>query len=379
LWRGSYYCAAPETKGKYSRTADAVIKLQTGGKGLPGMSVPQAVFKFTGSASEVLDKYTATPTAEGTKTKPIAKTSITINGKALADDGIMYQKLSDNITRDVTPRVKNKDYYTFYVDASRHTLVHQTICTAKGNTNSARRTIGIGEEVAVYLDPPVGMTFPETPFWYVLGDGTINLNTGSSTMLTANLSPGSATVKVNVRDVTLSTSFGIVAPSGIGNVSVYRDLGLGEAATNLNDAKGIGAKTEYWFDVLPTNVSFAHVSFRENLPTTPTFTWPCGTNTYLNSDFWYFGGNGACAYATSDTIQGGIFPIKWLFDGTNFTNFAYTTTWTNEYLNSYSNYVPFATMQATYHFYGTTKQSQTVYQGVTGGLQGPWVNPGPFD
>jgi len=276
----------------------------------------------------------------------------------------MYQVLGDNIDIDVTPQVSGIDFYSFYLGMSRHTLLHQTICTALGDTNSARSTIGIGEQVAVYLDPPLGMTFPETPFWYVLGDATNSPDTGSSTLLTANLSPGSAMVKVVVRDVTLSTSFGIVAPSGI-SVSFKNDLGLGTPGANQ-----IGASTMYWVYILPTNVSFSQVEMRENISPAVTNTWPNGSKFYtLTTYSWGLGGE--CSQAIPDTIAELLHPIGKLYDGTNYQSFSYTLNYHNEYFAQNGSWIPFVSVQTTteYHSDGACRE---IYQGVPGGWQGPW-------
>ena len=100
-----------------SRTADAKWTLETGGKGLPGLSVPQAVFQFTASAESYKEMSVAPaydwPVSVGIRDAgKVDPTQIKVNGKALGSDGMMYQVLSDNITRDVTPKVKGNDYYT---------------------------------------------------------------------------------------------------------------------------------------------------------------------------------------------------------------------------------------------------------------------------
>jgi len=34
------------------------------------------------------------------------------------------------------------------------------------DTNRERLQVGVGEKVDVYFDPPLGMSFPEEPFWW---------------------------------------------------------------------------------------------------------------------------------------------------------------------------------------------------------------------
>jgi hypothetical protein len=183
------------------------------------LTVWKAALNWFFTAAEVLDKRSYAVAGSGgfyifgaVPTQPILATAITINGKALGSDGIMYRKLADNITVDVTPRVKNKDFYTFYVGASKHTLTSYTLHPALTDPNRERTQVGVGEEVSVYLDPPLDMTFPENPWWTAAGGG-IDATDGSATTFTAASNACTATVTVHVRDVQLAKSFGVLEPS----------------------------------------------------------------------------------------------------------------------------------------------------------------------
>ena len=97
-----------------SRNADAVMKLQTGGK---GNSSRQNLFCLSASAAQTLCvkapyyHYTGTPPLP--TPPPILPQSITIMKRPLDTNGNLYVVLPDNTTQVVTPIVKGVDYYTF--------------------------------------------------------------------------------------------------------------------------------------------------------------------------------------------------------------------------------------------------------------------------
>ncbi|MEI6077297.1 MAG: hypothetical protein WCS94_17080, partial [Verrucomicrobiota bacterium] len=237
----------------YTRTADTAWHLKTGGRGLPGLSGPQAVFQFTGYAWKISDKRATPPYSGG---QIISPQSITINNKVLGSDNMMYQKLPDNIDIDVTPQVPGIDFYTFYIGMSRHTLTSYTLHPALTDAYRGRTQVGVGEEVSVYLDPPLGMAFPENPTWYVSGGG-IDATNGSATTFTAASNACSATVTVQVRDVQLAKNFGVVEPSGVDHANVtisdLKHFNTGEA----------GAGMHLHPYMAPTSVSFYRVQCEE--------------------------------------------------------------------------------------------------------------------
>jgi hypothetical protein len=261
--------------------------------------------------------------------------------------------------------VKNKDFYTFYVGASKHTLMHQTECTAAGNPDNARTTIGIGELVDVYLDPPLQMTFPENPWWTVSGQGTISPIDGSDTTLTAKLSPGSATVTLHVRDVSMPTTFSVIAPDGIAAID-KNDLGL-----NLPRGRDhIGASTLFRTQPLPTTVSFGNISIREVVQPTSR-TWPDGEQTFTEAYSKTNTGLG-CITVFEDTIEDGPLEIYRLSDGTGFQPKSFTQTKDEQYLNESGEWVHFTTTQTTVTFRASDQACQETFQGLSGIWQGPW-------
>lgn len=101
------------------RTADAVIRLRTGGKGL---STRQNLFCLHATATRYVDNGISPPWVPNTETVPIPSTSITVNGQTLGSDGNRWTTLPDNLDIDVTPRVKNVDYYSFTEDQQKYKL-----------------------------------------------------------------------------------------------------------------------------------------------------------------------------------------------------------------------------------------------------------------
>jgi hypothetical protein len=121
-WRGSEF---GYTTGIYGRTADAVVKLRTGGK---ATSRRRNLFCLTAVAAEVENKmsysyawlYYYWQVSGPAGTVPIPAQSITIMGQALDINSNVYVVLPDNQDIDVTPRVQNKDFYTFNVDKQKY-------------------------------------------------------------------------------------------------------------------------------------------------------------------------------------------------------------------------------------------------------------------
>jgi hypothetical protein len=115
----------------YSRNAQATIKLQTGGK---SGSQRRNLFQISSTATEQLDKYAQPFPNEwqfcstdinmngSGATAPIAPQNTIIDGKPVGSDGNQWRTYADNDTRDVTPRVKNKDFYTFTVGQQKYKL-----------------------------------------------------------------------------------------------------------------------------------------------------------------------------------------------------------------------------------------------------------------
>jgi len=123
-WQGSWYESDSNNTGLYHRNADAVLKLKTGGKGLSKL---KNLFQLASTATEVLDPHAYADGFQSLQmipgsTQSIPPQNITIDGHPVGSDGNQWRAYEDNDTRDVTPRVKNKDFYTFTLDKQKYKL-----------------------------------------------------------------------------------------------------------------------------------------------------------------------------------------------------------------------------------------------------------------
>ena len=124
---------------QYTRTADTVWRVQTGGKAIPGRN---SLWQFNGSAWEILDKR-ATPSFYGATMNEITnKTQIAIGSFGnLKADGTLWLALPDGADKDITPTLAGKDFYTFSVGGQKYTLT----LTANGidlSTNTPTYCVG---------------------------------------------------------------------------------------------------------------------------------------------------------------------------------------------------------------------------------------------
>jgi len=240
----------------WTRTADTVMKLFTGGKagsGRQNLFVLSASARrplWTGAKLNLLTGELWTewelPPQMGLWTS-IDPRQITIAGKALDTNGTAYFAWPDGVTRDVTPRT-GYDYYTFaQPSVSKYTLVHLTECTALGNPDNTRTTIGVGENVD-FSGMPGNTTWSARP-------GRVSPEEGSGTVFTAPATGGNAIVAATVGDVTLTTGFGVLEPSGIDHADIIHvyslPLGMAGAGMDLN------------VYMAPITVSFHSVQFME--------------------------------------------------------------------------------------------------------------------
>jgi hypothetical protein len=248
-------------------------------------------------------------------------------------------------------------HYSRGSDGAGFRLIHEVDCSACGDTNLTRTTIGIGE--VVHLS---GM--PANTVWSVSGGGMLSSTNGSSVDFTAAMSPGSSTVTANNQSVSDSIEFTVVAPSGVSAV-VKTNFGLGVLGTNQ-----IGAYTQYWVSILPTNVSFVNVEMRENIPAV-TNVWPNGETVIILAVTNGWGLANFCLEAVPDSIAEPLRPIGRIFNGTNFVDYAYTLSYGLEYKNGAGDWVRFADIETVTEFQASGVSRQN-YQGVPGSWQGPW-------
>ncbi|MHC4086322.1 MAG: hypothetical protein ACYSWZ_11350 [Planctomycetota bacterium] len=120
--------------------------------------------------------------------------------------------------------------------------------------------------------------------WACSGSGEISptgVTQSDTTTLTADLSPGSCEVEVDVYDsndqyvddeINMSITFTIYEPNGM-NVSFDSDVSPWTAGNSK-----IGVKSKFLCTVLPTSVNFYNVDFQEDIPAQGPWTWPDGND-----------------------------------------------------------------------------------------------------
>ena len=226
--------------------AQVVLKFFAGGMGLP-----KRPSVYRGSVSVVSHKQKGvigiynTPTYENT---PIASQNITLGDLGPLDpDGILYAKIDDGSTKDITPTVANTPYYTFgWPVLTKYTLTSQVSCQARDDTNYDRTTLGVGETTTLY-------ELPDETGWSTTA-GTLSATVGGATALTAPHAAATATVTATIRKVKLTIDFGVVEPSGISSTIRSRD-GF--------DYGQVGAGMQIDVVIQPTTVSFGNVEIEE--------------------------------------------------------------------------------------------------------------------
>jgi hypothetical protein len=167
-----------------ARHAQAVIKLQTGGK---AKSQRQNLIAFNGSANRTIpvrDPFWHSPGLY-VQRPSIPPQNITVNGKALGSDGNLYVILPDNDEVDVTPTVDGMDYYTFGLTANKYTPV----IAARGNGNNyddisvTNPEFCVGQTLTFWLNWNPPATNADSILWH-LPDKFVNQATNYSSTCT---------------------------------------------------------------------------------------------------------------------------------------------------------------------------------------------------
>jgi hypothetical protein len=131
----------------YTRTADTVWHVQTGGKAIPGR---QNLWQFNGSVWEILDKR-AVPQFYGANMREVTnKTQIALGSLGnLKADGNLWLTLPDDTEKDITPTVAGKDFFTFSVGGQKYPLT----ILANGNDLSVTNPVFCaGQQIDFSLD-----------------------------------------------------------------------------------------------------------------------------------------------------------------------------------------------------------------------------------
>jgi len=149
---GPWPCTAGSTT--VSRSAQAIMKLQSGGK---SPSKLRNLFGISGGAAQ--NQYTLNEWTGGycvsqgwnvTNTIPVPSQNITIGSYgALNANGVMYKILPDNADVDVTPRVAGVDYYTFNVSATKYHSYFD-LFVQQANPGYSFYPVGTGTNVGYY-------------------------------------------------------------------------------------------------------------------------------------------------------------------------------------------------------------------------------------
>ena len=158
----------------------------------------------------------------------------------------------------ITPRAPGR-YFGPLPAAKQWQLLTQTVSATP--TNRARTTLGVGEEVDVYLYSPYTSPYdPVPPNWstnvsWTTTAGSVSPLTGGSTGLTAPSNAASVTVTMHYNTVAFSTNFTVVEPTTVVcAVTVGRTyFDIGQAGAGMHITPYVG----------PTNVSFYQVQLME--------------------------------------------------------------------------------------------------------------------
>jgi hypothetical protein len=158
----------PSGQGNYHRTADAFLTLETGGK---AKSARKQIYHFSATANEITNHYAGDPDWEyyHERTRALAATNITIGTLPSGSDGTVWAALEDGRTLDVTPRVKNVDYYIF--NEGPPEKYHPTITLQTGTNNFNLDTITpeicVGQQATFSLSGLPGCQSTNDIWWHL--------------------------------------------------------------------------------------------------------------------------------------------------------------------------------------------------------------------
>jgi hypothetical protein len=220
---------------------------------------------------------------------------------------------------------------------------------------------------------------PGDTVWTVSGNGYIGdapgstRITGDSVVFTASLSAGSATVTASIGGVVIPTALTIKVPDSV-IVIGHTDV---PPTTENPSGTQMGAITDYAIVAGPTSVSFANVLFSEEQMPDYDLNWPDGTVTHVSHMENTSGSAVDCsnAFAKPRDEISSIKPVQsatHLRNGSSNADCSHTDTWHDRYKNDAGNWVNFCQMTATYKYFGSSFKCQITYQGVAGGLEGPY-------
>lgn len=144
---------------------------------------------------------------------------------------------------------------------------------AKTDNSPDRKKLGLSEEVTLSIDPP-STTGASGATWRITqGGGTLNGNAGPTVKYSAQPTAGHVQIEAAIGTTSKSVDFTIVAPQGVRGLSVAH-VNPSPFRTILKSTTSLRIEIE----ILPADVSFNKVRFREQVGTqTTTGDWSIAT------------------------------------------------------------------------------------------------------
>ena len=253
-----------ESDQSYERHAQTRMKLDTGGRAVPGS---KSLIRIHGSAQEVLLKRAVPPyyvyNPEYLQAIPSQNLQVGALGSLDANGELWLLLPAGDPDATVTVVSNGPDYYIFGIGATRYDLAHETFQLALANKNRSRKTVGVGEEVALGFHPvmPTNVTWTATA-------GGVDTNVtswtdsagepvGNPCTFTApsNAPSGNATATVTATagGQSLQVPFTVKEPGGVDYVHTYI------VSTNGYPTNQAAAFMHLRVYVAPTDVSFYRV------------------------------------------------------------------------------------------------------------------------
>ena len=238
-------------------------------------------------------------------------------------------------------------------------------------SDTTRTTIGIGEVVYCYTDPPAAV------FWEHTGDGFIYPEGIPSYGVSyyAFQKPGSGCVHAKVGANECDTiTFSVIEPSRMMVSLAYSDwsIGIPGPPNNL-----IGCSSNFKCIVQPTSVNFYNALFRENIPG-ETWTWPDGSIGNWSSRYvsWIVSEDDGQHNLTTDWCCEYFNSISRLWNGSMYIDHCHTIRVPEEYSNHYGTWTEWLSGENhPFQYIGSSQKGQANLDASNlafGDLMGPW-------
>jgi hypothetical protein len=251
IYYGCFMSATIRTES--SRTADATVKVFTGDKSVAHPN-RQSILELKVPVNQTPSKLISCDVVADI---PVSAPRITIGdlGRPNADYTI-YAAKPRGETVDATVHAP-PNRFLWGPSGNMHDLAVQCVCT--GPNDQERTTVGVGEQVNLFFEPALDFHNPQ---WGHTGGGLSTSPTipANGTFYTASSNAATDRVMANFPKggggfVTLTTTFTVLAPSGVARAQIRG-----------TDSFGVGvAGAGMYLDVVigPTNVSFNRVEVME--------------------------------------------------------------------------------------------------------------------